>query len=111
MKELGTMFPYGHNDTIDDEPKTTEIHINIALKFRVLSRKNRCVRHEKLHDCISEIKTMDFISEQKNMLEITITKAPNFNRISLSSITKSSLKSVHQLLKDLLSINIFHVLT
>ena len=41
------------------------MHVNVGLKFRVLSRKNRRIRHEISHDGISKIKPMDFINEQK----------------------------------------------
>ena len=68
------------------------MHVNVGLRFRVLSRKNRRIRHEISHDGISKIKPMDF-NEQKNMLETTIIKAPIFITISLSSMKKSSLKT------------------
>ena len=36
MHELQTIFPYGHNDSIGDDFKTDNKHINVAAKFSSL---------------------------------------------------------------------------
>ena len=74
MKELRTVFPYGINNRIGNEPKGAEMDINVGTRFWVLTRKNRCIRHRILHNDISKIKPKDFVNEVKNMLETNITK-------------------------------------
>ena len=39
MHELQNIFPYGLNDTISDEFKTGNKHINVAAKFSSLPKK------------------------------------------------------------------------
>ena len=75
----------------------------LLLNLRFLPRKNRRFRPEISHNGVPRIEPKNFINKVKNMLKANITKAPNFIKISLSSIKKSFLKSVHQLLNDLIS--------
>ena len=75
----------------------------LLLNLRFLPRNNKRFRREISHNGVPKIEPNNFINKVKNMLEANITKAPNFIKISLSSIKKSSLKSVHQLLNDLIS--------
>ena len=75
----------------------------LLLNLRSLPRNNRHFRREISHNGVPRTEPKNFINKVKNMLEANITKAPNFIKISLSSTKKSSLKSVHQLLNDLIS--------
>ena len=103
MKELRTIFPYGLNDRIGDEPKTADSHINVGLKFRSLPRKHKRVGRGKSHNGICRTNPVDFITTFKQMLEIDLVNVPNFLRTSLCNMKKSGLKSTYLNLNDLLS--------
>ena len=105
MKELRTVYPYGLNDRIGDEPITPNTHINVGLRFKALPRRNKRISRGKLHNGITNLKPNDFIEKLKHVLDTDITSAPNFLRISLASMKKSNLKTVHQLLSDIISQN------
>ena len=75
----------------------------LLLNLRFLPRNDRRFKREILHNGVPRIEPKNFINKVKNVLEANITKAPNFIKNSLSSIKKSSLKSNHQLLNDLIS--------
>ena len=103
MKELRTVYPYGLNDRVGDEPKTSNTHINVALRFKSLPRKNKRIGRGRSHNGTNTMTPSDFINKFKQYLNDDITSLPNFIRISLFSMKKSSLKTVHQLLSDMLS--------
>ena len=98
MHELRTIFPYGLNDRIGDEFKTDNKHINVAAKFSSLPRKYSRANRGKNHKGVPRLLPQQFVKDLNQMLNTSIKDAPNFIRISISSMKKSYLKITHQLL-------------
>ena len=96
--ELRTIFPYGLNDRIGDEFKTDNKHINVAAKFSSLPRKYSRANRGKNHKGVPRLLPQQFVKDLNQMLNTSIKDAPNFIRISISSMKKSYLKITHQLL-------------
>ena len=86
MHELQTIFPYGFNDRIGDKLKTDNKHINVATKFSSLSRKHIRANRGKNHKGASLLLPQQFLNELNHMLNASIKDAPNFIRISISSM-------------------------
>ena len=97
MHELRTIFPYGLNDRIGDEFKTDNKH-NVAAKFSSLPRKYSCANRGKNHIGVHRLLPQQFVKDLNQMLNTSIKDAPKFIRISISSMKKSYLKIIHQLL-------------
>ena len=98
MHELRTIFPYGLNDKIGDEFKTNKKHIIVAAKFSSLPRKYSRANRGKNHKGVPHLLPQQFVKDLNQMLNTSIKDAPNFIRISISSMKKSYLKITHQLL-------------
>ena len=103
MMLLRTVYPYGLNDRVGDEYKTANTYINVANKFLSLPRKYIRANRETLHKGISKLLPNEFISNLSDILESSITDAPNFIRVSLYSMKKCDLKIVHELVNAKLS--------
>ena len=95
MHELRTIFLYGLNDSIVDEFKTDNKHINFAAKFSSLSRKYSRANRGKNH---KGLLPQEFVKDLNQILNTSIKDASNFIRISISRMKKSYLKITHQLL-------------
>ena len=89
MHELRTIFPYGLNDRIGDEFKTDNKHINVAAKFSSLPRKYSRANRGKNHKGVPRLLPQQFVKDLNQMLNTSIKDAPNFIRISISSMKKS----------------------
>ena len=98
MHELRTIFPYGLKNRIGDEFKTDNKHINFAAKFPSLPRKYSRANRGKNHKGVPRLSPQQFVKDLNQMLNTSIKDAPNFIRISISSMKKSYLKITHQLL-------------
>ena len=98
IHELRTIFPYGLNDRIGDEFKTDDKHINVAAKFSSLPRKYSHANHGKCHKGVACLLPQQFVKDLNQVLNTSIKDAPSFIRISISSVKKSYLKIIHQLL-------------
>ena len=98
MHELRTIFPYGLNDRTGDEFKTDNKHINAAAKFSSLPRKYSRANRGKNHKGVPRLLPQQFVKDLNQMLNTSIKDAPNFIRISISSMKKSYLKITHELL-------------
>ena len=98
MRELRTNFPYSLNDRIGDEFKIDNRHINVAAKFSSLSRKYSRINRGKNHKGVPRHLPQQFVKDLNQMLNISIKDAPNFIRISISSMKKFYLKITHHLL-------------
>ena len=98
MHELRAIFPYGLNDRIRNEFKTDNKHINVAAKFSFFPRKYSRANRGKNHKGVPRLLSQKFVKDLNQMLNTSIKDAPNFIRISISSMKKSYLKITHQLL-------------
>ena len=98
MHELRTIFPYGLNDRIEEEFKTDNKHINVAAKFSSLPGKYSRTNRGKNHKGVPRLLPQQFVKDLNQMLNTSIKDAPNFIRVSISSMKKSYLKITHQLL-------------
>ena len=98
MHELRTIFPYGLNDRIGDEFKTDNKNINVTAKFSSLPRKHIPANRGKNHKGVPLFLPQQFLNDSNCMLNTSIKDAPNFIRISISSMKKSYLKITHELL-------------
>ena len=98
IHELRTIFPYGLNGRIGDEFKTDNKHINVADKFSSLPRKYSRANRGKSHKGVPRLLPQQFVKDLNQILNTSIKDAPNFIRISISSMKKSYLKITHQLL-------------
>ena len=98
MHELRTIFPYGLNDRIGDEFKTDNKHINVAAKFSSLPRKYSRANRGKNHKGVPRLLPQQLVKDLIQTLNTGIKDAPNFIRISISSMKKSYMKMTHQLL-------------
>ena len=103
MHELRTIFPYGRHDRIGDVFETDNKHINVAANFSYLPRKYSRTNRGKSHKGVCCLLPQQFVKDLNQMLNISIKDAPNFIRISISSMKKFSLKTTHQLLSAKLS--------
>ena len=110
MNEFRTKYPCGLNDRVGDETVNENTHINVARKFSSFPRKHHKVNQVVLHKGTSKITSDVFIKKFFAMLKSNIKKVPNFIRISLSSMKKSDVKSVHQLLNDKLDVPYFLII-
>ena len=95
MHELRTIFPYGLNDTIEDEFKTDNKY---RTKFSSLPRKYSRLHRGKNHKVVPHLLPQQFLKDLNQMLNSSIKDARNFIRISISSMKKSYLKITYQLL-------------
>ena len=86
---LRSIFPYGLNDRIVDEFKTDNKHVNVAVKFSSLPRKYSCANHDKNHKGVPRLLPQQFVKDLNQILNTSIKYAPNFTRISISSMKKS----------------------
>ena len=93
MHELWTIFPYDLNDRIGDEFKTDNKHINVAAKFSSLPRKNIPANRGKNHKGVPLFLPQQFLNDLNHMLNTSIKDAPNFIRISISSMKKILFKN------------------
>ena len=98
MHELRTTFPYGLNDRIEGEFKTDNKPINVAAKWLSLPRKYSRANRGKNHKSVLRLLPQQFVKDLNQMLNTSIKDAPNFIRISISSMKKSYLKITYQLL-------------
>ena len=98
MHKLRTIFPYGLNDRIEDEFKTENKHINVAAKFSSLPITYSCANRGKNHKGVPRLLQQQFVKDLNQMLNTSIKDAPNFIRISISSMRKSYLKITHHFL-------------
>ena len=98
MHELRIIFPYGLNDRIRGEFKTDNKRINVAAKFASLPRKYSRANRGKNHKGVPRLLPEKFVKDLNQMLNTSIKDAPNFIRISISSMKKPYLKITHQLL-------------
>ena len=98
MHELRTIFSYGLNGRIGDEFKTDNKHINVADKFSSFPRKYSRANRGKSHKGVPRLLPQQFVKDLNHILNTSIKDAPNFIRISISSMKKSYLKITHQLL-------------
>ena len=89
MHALRTIFSYGLNNRIRDEFKTDNTHIDVARKFRSLSRKHSRVNCDKNHKVIPLLLPQKFLNGLHHMLSTNIKHVPNFVSVSLSSAKKS----------------------
>ena len=86
MHELWKNFPYGVNDSIGDEFKTDNKHINVASKFSSLRRKYIRANRGKNQKGFPLLLIEKFLNDLSHF------------RISISSIKKPFLKITHELL-------------
>ena len=98
MHELRTIFPYGLDVTIGDEFKTDNKHINVAAKFSSFPKKYSRANRGKNHKGGPHLLPQQSVKDLNQMLNTSIKDAPNFIRISISSMKKFYLKITHQLL-------------
>ena len=98
MHELRTIFPYGFNDRIGDKFKTDNKHIKAAAKFSSLPRKHGRSNRGRNHEGVPLLLPRRFLNDLNHMLNTSTKDAPNFIRISISSIKKSYLKFTHEVL-------------
>ena len=91
MDELRTLFPYALNDRIGDEFKTDNKHM-LLLDF-YLCQENIVV------PIVIKITKVFPVFYYKNLVNTSIKGAPDFIRISISSMKKSYLKITHELLR------------
>ena len=89
MHELRTMFPYGLNYRIGDEFKTDNKYINVAAKSSSLPRKYSRANRGKNHKSVPRLLPQQFVKDLNQMLNTSIKDAPNFIRISISTLKKS----------------------
>ena len=85
-------FPYGLNDRVGDEFKTDKKHINVTAKFSSLPRKYSRANRGKNYKAVPRLLPQQFWKDLNHMLNANIKDAPNFIRISISSMKKSYLK-------------------
>ena len=93
MHELRTISPYGLNDRIGDEFKTDNKHMNVAAKFSSLPRKYSWANRGKNHKGVLHLLPQQFVKNLNQMLNTSIKDAPNFLRISISSMKKILLEN------------------
>ena len=98
MLTLRTVFPYGLNDRIGDEFKTGNTSTAIGKKFPPLSRNFSRVGRGSSRKGTPDLQPQSFCSEFSSMLDNDIKNVPNFIRTSLSSLKKSSLRIIHDML-------------
>ena len=78
--------------------KLIKKHINVAAKFSSLPRKYSRANRGKNHKGVPHLLPQQFRKDLNQKLNTSIKDAPNFIRISISSMKKSYLKITHQLL-------------
>ena len=90
---------YSHTvNTVRDEFKTDNKHINVAAKFSSLPRKHVSVNRGKNHKGVPLLLPQQFLNDLNHVLNTSIKDALNFIRILVSSMKKSYLKITHELL-------------
>ena len=92
------MLVTGLNDRIGDEFKTDNKHINVAAKFSSLPRTYSRANRGKNHKGVTRLLPQQSVKDLNQMLNTSIKNAPNFIRISISSMRKYYLKITRQLL-------------
>ena len=92
MHELQTIFLYDLNDRIGDVFKTDNKHINADAKFSSLPIKYSRANRGKNHKVVPRLLPQQCVKDLNQMLNTSIKDAPNFIRISISSMKKSYLK-------------------
>ena len=104
MLKLRTVYPYGLNDRIGDEFKDDNCHMQVGNKFPALSRSfNRLGRGASRYGQYTGITGARFATELKRVLDVDLPNAVNFIRKSLSSMKKSHLKYIHNIISDEIS--------
>ena len=98
MHELQVIFPYGLNDRIGDEFKNDNRNISVAANFSSLPRKHIPANRGKNNEGVPLPLQQQFLNDLNHMLNTSIKDAPNFIRISISSMKKYYLKITHELL-------------
>ena len=101
MLKLRTVYPYGLNDRLGDEFKDDNCHMQVGNKFPALSRAfTRLGRGASRFGHATGITGVRFVTELKRVLDVDLPNAVNFIRISLSSMKKSHLKYIHNIISD-----------
>ena len=102
MKTLRTVYPYGLNDRVNDDYMKDQENDRVGLKFpplkRVYSRIGRGA-NRKGHCKLNHETFMDSLD---HLLMTDIKEAMNFIRMSLTTMKKSSLKSLGDTINDFL---------
>ena len=98
MLKLRTVYPYGLNDRVGDEYKTADTHIAVGSKFPNLGRKHARLKRGVLRKGTNNLTPNKFVTDFKNHLDNCIEDTSNFIRVSLSSMKKSGLREVFNVL-------------
>ena len=101
MLKLRTVYPYGLYDRIGDEFKDDHCHVQVGNKFPALSRSfPRVGRGVLRYGQNIGITGVQFIALLKQKLGSDLPNTINFIRSSLSSMKKSHLKYIHNIISD-----------
>ena len=104
MLSLRTVYPYGLNDRLGDEYKTDKNQKLIANEFNRLPRKHARICRGKNRTGTNRLSSIDFVNKFQLSLKNDIKNTMNFSRTSLSSMKKSSLKEVADIIGDEISL-------
>ena len=100
MLTLRTVFPYGLNDRIGDEFKTEESHFAIASRFTTLKRSCPRIARGKARKGQNRLTCNTFLQALKNHFSTSLHDALNYIRVSISSMNKSMLKQLADIVND-----------
>ena len=91
--KLRTVFPYGLNDRVGDEYKSSDHEGLIGKKFPPLSRKHQRFARGS-HNTKNNCNPKEFVKKFLHNLKHDLPNILNFSRVSLLSMNKSSLKQI-----------------
>ena len=92
--KLRTVYPYGLNDRLGDEYKTTQNHSCVGKQFFPLERYHQRLSRGKVRVSPDGLNVQTFLTEFKELLNSNLSRVMNYIRISLSSMKKSRLKQL-----------------
>ena len=102
MLKLRTVYPYGLNDRVGDEFKTSDKEVLIGNKFPSLSRNHQRVgRGSHKNKIVTNPNT--FVKKFTSYLKHDLSNVINFARVSLLAMNKTNLKKTAVLLNELIN--------
>ena len=93
MLQLKTVYPYGFNDCIEDEPEKEATHILVGKCFPPLGRSHPLVTSGNCLQAPSVITPKHFLKLFCKNLDSDLPNVLNFSRIHLIFTNKSKLKN------------------
>ena len=103
MLKLRTVYPYGLNDRIGDEYKPSQSHSFVGHRFPRLERNFDRLSRGNNRVGNNKLSPDSFLQLFKTNLRENLAQSMNLIRVSLSSMKKSHLKKVHNLVSDEIS--------